>query len=161
MIACETVSYTGVNDPEKFRRFHKVLNDLFPLVFEKLEITEIEGNLLLHWAGRSAERPLLSVAMAQLSPQLGAMVSTTVAFTMQSGSENYNSIPGVATLGANVRFIPHQGMDESLRILESIASKYKISMEVIEAENYSKIADTKCRAYRMMNETVKKPSPGS
>ncbi len=52
---------------------------------------------------------------------LGEMIRCeTVAFTMQSGSENYNSIPQEATLGANVRFIPHQGMDESLKILETI-----------------------------------------
>ena len=47
MIRCETVSYTNVNDPEKFRNFHKVLKDLFPLVFEKLDVTDIEGNLLI------------------------------------------------------------------------------------------------------------------
>ena len=353
MIRCETVSNTNVNDPEKFRRFHKVLAKLFPLVFEKLEITDIEGNLLIHWKGNSSERPLvlmshqdtvpadgkwlhepfsgdiaygrvwgrgacdtkaslmgffqateelleegyipeqdvylssscteewsgpgcpiivkelkqrgvkpylvcdeggaivnepiegipgnfamigvlekgmanvkftargssghassperntpiarlskfvcevekgrafrkellpevfamfkifapysafglkfvfanlwlfkplLPAAMDQLSPTLGAMVRTTVAFTMQSGSENYNSIPGEATLGANLRFIPHQGMDESLKILETICRKYDISMEVIEAEDYSKIADTKCDAYIMMEQTVK------
>ncbi|MBE6014209.1 MAG: M20/M25/M40 family metallo-hydrolase [Lachnospiraceae bacterium] len=358
MIRCETVSYTNVNDPEKFRNFHKVLKKLFPLVFEKLDITDIEGNLLLHWKGRLSDRPLvlmshqdtvpadgkwlhgpfsgvvaygrvwgrgtsdtkaslmgflqaveellkedfvpeqdvylcsscteewsgpgcpmivkelkkrgirpylvcdegggiiteplpgipgnfamvgvvekgmanvkftakgagghasspendtpitrlaeficevekrktfkkklfpevlamfktfapysgfgmkfiftnlwlfkpiLPTIMVGLSPRLGAMVRTTVAFTMQSGSENYNSIPGVATLGANVRFIPHQGMDESLAILEKLASKHKISMEVIEAVEYSKIADMKCDAYRMLDDTVKKTFPG-
>ena len=358
MIRFETVSYTNVNDPDKFRGFHKILKKLFPLVFEKLEITDLEGNLLVYWKGSSSDRPLvlmshqdtvpadgkwihepfsgdiaygrvwgrgtsdtkaslmgffaaveelleegfipaqdvylssscteewsgpgcpmivkelkkrgvrpylvcdegggivtdpidgvpgnfamigvvekgmanvkftakgsgghasspgknspmarlakfvcemekgrafkkelmpevftmfknfapyacfglkyvfsnlwlfkplLPAAMAQLSPQVGAMVSTTIAFTMQSGSENYNSIPHEATLGANVRFIPHQGMDESLKIIETIASKYKISMEVIEAENFSKIADTACDAYRMMTRTVEKTFPG-
>ena len=358
MIRCETVSYSGEKDPEKYRNFHKVLKMLFPLVFEKLEVTDLDGNLLIHWKGSSSDKPLvlmshqdtvpadgkwlhepfsgdivhgrvwgrgtsdtkgtlmgffqaveelleegytpkqdlylssscteewsgpgcptivrelkkrgvkpylvcdegggiltdpidgvpgnfamigvvekgmanvkftakgsgghasspekdspiarlskfvcemekgkafkkelrpeiftmfktfapysclglkfvfsnlwlfkplLPAAMAQLSPQVGAMLSTTIAFTMQSGSENYNSIPLEATLGANVRFIPHQGMDESLKILETKASKYNISMEVIEAENFSKIADTKCDAFRMMQSTVEKTFPG-
>lgn len=358
MIRCETVSYTGVSDPDKFRGFHKVLAKLFPLVFEKLEVNDIEGNLLIYWKGRSSEKPLvlmshqdvvpaegkwihepfsgdiaygrvwgrgaadtkgslmcflsateelleegyvpdqdlylssscteewggpgcpmivkelkkrgvrpylvcdeggniitdpvdgvsgnfammgvvekgmanvkftakgagghasfpaknnpiarlsafvceiekgrafkkklmpevftmfetfapyatfgmkyvfgnlwlfkplLPTVMAQLSPSLGAMVRTTVAFTMQSGSENYNSIPQEATLGANVRFIPHQGMDESLKILETVAAKYKITMEVIDGENFSRIADIKGSAFRLVKDTAEKTFPG-
>lgn len=79
---------------------------------------------------------------------------------MQSGSENYNSIPQEATLGANVRFIPHQGMDESLKILETVAAKYKITMEVIDGENFSRIADIKGSAFRLVKDTAEKTFPG-
>ena len=46
MIKTDTTSHQGVAEPEKFREFHKVLEKLFPLVHEKLERTEIDGNLL-------------------------------------------------------------------------------------------------------------------
>ena len=45
------------------------------------------------------------------------MPKTTIAFTMQSGSDAYNVIPQEATLGANMPFIPHQGEKESLEIV--------------------------------------------
>ena len=46
MIKYETVSHPENPEIEKFRGFHKVLEKLFPLVHEKLEKTEIDGNLL-------------------------------------------------------------------------------------------------------------------
>ena len=46
MIQYDTTSYANVAEVEKFLGFHKVLEELFPLVHEKLEKTEIDGNLL-------------------------------------------------------------------------------------------------------------------
>ena len=51
MIQYETVSIRGENQVEKFRGFHKVLEELFPTVFEKLEKIEIDGNLMMKWEG--------------------------------------------------------------------------------------------------------------
>lgn len=57
MVRYETVS--DPNDPqtEKFLGFHKVLEELFPLVHGKLEKTEIDGNLLYYWKGKSSAKP--------------------------------------------------------------------------------------------------------
>ena len=74
MIRCETVSYTGVSDPDKFRGFHKVLAKLFPLVFEKLEVNDIEGNLLIYWKGRSSERPLVLMSHQDVVPAEGKWI---------------------------------------------------------------------------------------
>ena len=59
MVQCETISQRGVTDTDKFLRFHKVLEELFPTVHEKLEKTEIDGNLLFKWKGKSDQNPIL------------------------------------------------------------------------------------------------------
>ncbi len=52
MVQVETVSKRGFPEVEKFRGFHKTLEELFPTVFEKLEKIEIDGNLMMKWAGK-------------------------------------------------------------------------------------------------------------
>ncbi len=59
MIRYETVSVRGEVQREKFLGFHEVLEDLFPLVHEKLEKTEIDGSLLFKWTGRNHDRPIV------------------------------------------------------------------------------------------------------
>ena len=49
MIRVDTTSHAGGDDPARFRAFHKTLAELFPLVFSRLEKTEIDGNLLFYW----------------------------------------------------------------------------------------------------------------
>ena len=51
MIQCETISLRGATDLSKFDDFHAVLAQLFPLIHEKLEKTEIDGSLLYRWPG--------------------------------------------------------------------------------------------------------------
>lgn len=56
MIKIPTVSLRGNTDLSQFYRLHEVMKNNFPLVFSKLECTEIEGNLLFKWAGRDPNR---------------------------------------------------------------------------------------------------------
>ena len=49
MVQCETVSARDVSDPEKFRAFHKVLEQLYPTVFAACEKIDLDGNLLMRW----------------------------------------------------------------------------------------------------------------
>ena len=62
MIRYETVSVRGQIQREKFLGFHKVLEELFPLVHEKLEKTEIDGSLLFRWTGKAHDRPIVLMA---------------------------------------------------------------------------------------------------
>ena len=59
MVQVDTTSFEGQNDPARWEAFHQVLKDLFPLVHEKLEVTDIDGNLLYYWQGKSREKPIL------------------------------------------------------------------------------------------------------
>ena len=56
MIKVPTVSLRGNTDLTQFYRLHEVMKNNFPLVFSKLECTEIDGNLLFKWKGKDASR---------------------------------------------------------------------------------------------------------
>lgn len=67
MVAYETVSHPDDPELEKFRGFHKLLAELYPTVHEKLEKTEIDGNLLFFWEGKNHDRPLVLMSHQTLS----------------------------------------------------------------------------------------------
>lgn len=104
--------------------------------------------------------PLLKLALPAISAQGGAMLKTTVAFTMQSGSDAFNSLPQEATLGANLRFIPHQGRDESLAILKKRAQKHGLTMEVVRASDCSKTVDIRGEAFTEVSSVISETFPG-
>lgn len=56
MVQVPTVSLRGNTDLSQFYALHEVMKKNFPLVFSKLECTEIEGNLLFRWAGKDSKR---------------------------------------------------------------------------------------------------------
>lgn len=71
MIRCETVSATGEIQREKFLRFHGLLEELFPLVHEKLEKTEIDGSLMFKWTGRNHDKPVVLMGHQDVVPAEG------------------------------------------------------------------------------------------
>ena len=99
-------------------------------------------------------KPLLLKLLPAISPQAGAMLQTTMAFTMQSGSDAYNVMPQEATLGANMRFIPHQGMEESLAIVKKLAAKHELDVDVVYASNYSESADIKGEGFGLLSRVI-------
>jgi len=54
LIQYETVSVRDFEQPEKFRGFHKVLEEQYPNVFKQLEKIEIDGNLMMKWKGKNS-----------------------------------------------------------------------------------------------------------
>ena len=104
--------------------------------------------------------PILKVVLPKISAQAGAMLKTTIAFTMQTGSEAYNVIPQEATLGANLRFIPHQGEKESLAILEKVAKKYGLETEIIHANDYTQPVDIYGDGFQLVEKTIQDTFPG-
>ena len=54
MVKCPTVSLRGNKDLTEFYKLHEVLKELFPLIDEKLEKVELEGNLLYKWKGKNS-----------------------------------------------------------------------------------------------------------
>lgn len=105
-------------------------------------------------------KPILLKVLPAISGQAGAMIRTTMAFTMVSGSEAYNVMPAEATLGCNLRFIPHQGMEESLEVIRKIAAKHDLEMEVIKASDYTEAVDINGEGFKMVEDCVKKTFPG-
>lgn len=104
--------------------------------------------------------PIMKAVMPSVSAQAGAMLQTTIAFTMQKGSDACNVIPQEASVWANMRFIPHQGMKESLDIITREAAKYGLETEVISAGDFSPAADINGSAYKRVTRAINETFPG-
>ncbi len=105
-------------------------------------------------------RPVLLRVLPMISAQAGAMIRTTIAFTMARGSDACNVMPQEASVSANVRFIPHQGMKESLAVLERTARKYGLEMSAAHASDVSRSCDIRGEAFRTVERTVAAVFPG-
>ncbi len=105
-------------------------------------------------------RPLLKKVMPAISAQAAAMLQTTIAFTMASGSDGYNVIPQEASVCANMRFIPHQGADESIGVISELAKKFDIETEVIYKGKPSNSLDLNSEAFAITQRTIEKCLPG-
>lgn len=148
-----------VSDIEKRDPFRREMLPEVQSMFEKLApyavfpLKLVFGNMWLF-------KPILLKVMPKISAQAGAMLKTTIAFTMQKGSEAYNVMPQEATLGVNMRFIPHQGMEESLEIIKKKAAEYDLDMEVFHAVDYSKTTDINGDAFKYVIKMIDMTFPG-
>ena len=148
-----------VTDIERHNPFRRQMLPDVQAMFETLSayasfpLKLVFGNMWLF-------KPLLLRVMPMISAQAGAMLQTTIAFTMLKGSDAYNVMPQEATLGANMRFIPHQGMEESLAIIRRKAEKYGLTMEVYHAADYSKSTDINGEAFRHFEDMIRQTFPG-
>ena len=68
MVRVPTFSKAEHEDLTDFFRFHKVLEECFPLIHEKLEKTVLNGSLLYRWAGRGSGKPLLLMGHQDVVP---------------------------------------------------------------------------------------------
>ena len=118
----------------------------FPLRF-------VLGNLWLF-------KPVLKKVLPLISPPAAAMLQTTVAFTTQKGSDGHNIIPQEAYVTANLRFIPHQKVKESVQVLSDLAAKYNLETEVIAAMDPSPSLDLNGRAFKLTEAAIARTFPG-
>ena len=105
-------------------------------------------------------RPLLVRVLPMLSPQAGAMLQTTIAFTRASGSDAYNVLPQEASLGANMRFIPHENMEKSLKKVRKIAGKNGLEVEVIRSVDASRSVDIHGEGFGLVRHVISETFPG-
>ena len=104
-------------------------------------------------------KPLITFLLPKINPFGRALLSTTIAFTMQSGSEAANVIPSEAYVIANLRTHPIQNIKESFEVLEKIAKKYDIEAKIIEAREASPISSTDSQTYKMLTRTINENYP--
>ena len=105
-------------------------------------------------------RPLLKKVMPLISAQAAAMLRTTIAFTMQQGSAGYNVLPQEASVCANMRFIPHQGTEESIALITELAKKYGLETEVVYKGYPSKSLDLNGEAFHIVEKAIADIFPG-
>lgn len=103
--------------------------------------------------------PLLKKLLPAISSQAGALLKTTVAFTMQSGSDAANVLPQEAKLTLNLRYIPHQGMEESNAVIRSLAAKYDLDVEILRAYDAYEPVRIDSEAYALVENAVHEVFP--
>lgn len=98
--------------------------------------------------------PVLKPLLRRISPSAAAMMQTTCAFTTAQGSGGLNVLPQEAYITANMRFIPHQGVDESRDILKRIADKHQLEMEDIVIYQPCPVVDYTSAQFMLLERTV-------
>lgn len=149
-----------VDDIEKHSPFKKKLMPEVSAMFTTLAPYASSFGMRLLLGNIWLFKPLIVAVLPAVSAQAGAMLRTTIAFTTQSGSDAYNVIPQEATLGANMRFIPHQGEKESLEIIENLAKKHGLDTEIIHTNDYTDPVDINGEAFKLVENVIGETFPG-
>lgn len=105
-------------------------------------------------------KPLLTKLLPSINAAAGAMLHTTLAFTMAKGSDGLNVLPQEAYVTGNMRFIHHQPNKESIEAVSAIAKKYDIETEIIYQDEPCPIVDFKGEAFKLVEETIHEVYPG-
>ncbi len=103
---------------------------------------------------------LLIRILPGISPAAGAMLKTTLAFTIAEGSAGRNVLPQEACIIGNMRFSHHEGRDSSIQAIAPIADKYDIKIEVLEEGVESGIADYNSEFFALIEKAAKNTYPG-
>ena len=104
--------------------------------------------------------PILVKLLPTISSAGGAMIRTTLAFTMAKGADGLNVLPQEAYITGNMRFIHHQDNEESIRLVTELARKYDIETEVIYQDAPCPIVDYKGDAFQLIEEVAAEVYPG-
>lgn len=137
------------------RRMPKEVAAMFETLapYASFPLKLVLGNLWLF-------RPLLLRVLPAISAQAGAMIRTTIAFTMARGSDAFNVMPQEAMIGANMRFIPHEGMKKSLKKVKRLAKRYGAEVSVSHASDVSRSCDIHGEAFQTVERVVAEAFPG-
>ena len=99
-------------------------------------------------------KPVIQWLLPKLSPYGRALLSTTIAFTMMEGSHQVNVIPSEATVTANLRIHPIQNVDDSFRVLHTMAKKYDVEAILLEHRNETPLTSTAGKAYQDLKAAI-------
>lgn len=98
--------------------------------------------------------PLLKKAIPLVSNTAGAMLKTTIAFTMAGGSEGMNVLPHEAWVIGNMRYSHHEGREQSFKKIIRLAKKYNIETEILDSGFDSILSDHKSKAFKCIEKAV-------
>lgn len=102
---------------------------------------------------------VLNNILPKLSNTAGALIKTTLAFTMAKGAESSNALPTEAWIVGNMRSSHHQGEKGSLKALSRIAARYDIEIDVFDPAVESRLTDFNGEAFRLVEQAVKATLP--
>ncbi len=105
-------------------------------------------------------KPLLVKVMPSVSDSANAMLKTTVAFTMASGSQGANVLPQEAWVIGNMRYSHHQGGENSIRAVTRLAEKFDLETVVLSPGFDSPLSSYQSEPFRLVERAVSSIFPG-
>lgn len=102
---------------------------------------------------------ILKKIIPTISSTAGAMMKTTVAFTMAKGSNSSNVLPERAWIKADMRCSHHQGIKKSIRNITELAKKYDIETEVTYRGKETAMSDYNSDSFKVLESAVTKYFP--
>ena len=138
---------------EKHNIFEVKVNDI---VIEMLErfAPNVDSSVKHLYKNAKPARSVLKVAMPAISPQAKAMVQTTLAFTMASGSNGSNVLPESAYVIGDMRISHHEGFDKAFKKVKAVADKFDIDVEVFDVPEESNLASTDSNGFKLMEKAI-------
>ena len=103
---------------------------------------------------------LLKKVMPLVSGTANAMLKTTIAFTMASGSQGTNVLPQEAWVIGNMRYSHHQGGPDSIKVISDLAKQFDIETQVLDPGFPSPLSDHTSDAFRLVERAVTEVFPG-
>ena len=103
---------------------------------------------------------LLLRMMPVVSASAGAMLKTTLAFTMAKGSDGSNVLPQEAWVVGNMRYSHHQGGEDSIAAVRKLAQRFDIETVVLDPGFSSGMADYRSKGFRLVEKAVAAVFPG-
>lgn len=146
-------------ETEKHYPFTSKFSDTVEEMFKRVA-PNMNFGMKLIFANMWLFKPLLIKLLPVISPAAGAMLRTTLAFTMAKGADGLNVLPQEAYVTGNMRFIQHQPNEESISIITELAKKYDIETEVIHQEQPCPVVDFKSDAFHLIEEVASEVYPG-
>lgn len=104
--------------------------------------------------------PLLPWLLPKTSPYGAALMRTTAAFTMCTGSAGANVLPDEASVLCNLRASIQQDSRASVAALTRIAQKHGLTVELLCGENASRTVDTAAAPFVYLRSCVDACFPG-
>ncbi|MCQ2567930.1 MAG: M20/M25/M40 family metallo-hydrolase, partial [Mogibacterium sp.] len=103
--------------------------------------------------------PVLNRVLPKFSATAGALLKTTLAFTMAKGAESSNALPAEAWVVGNMRSSHHQGEKNSVEAIRKIAEKFDIELDIFDPGVESRLTDYKGEAFRLVEEATRAALP--
>lgn len=144
---------------EKSNIFKSDISPAVAQMFKRISTT-MKQPLKFILGNPSLFKPLLLKVIPSVSDTAGAMLKTTIAFTMASGSEGFNVLPHEAWVVGNMRYSHHQGEKDSINAIKKLAEKYDIETVVLEPSFASPLSDYQTDAFRLIENAITKCFPG-
>lgn len=104
--------------------------------------------------------PLLTAVLRKRGGEARAMVTSTCAFTMMSGSDKPNVLPVKAEMIANIRIGVNETVSGVQKALEKRAAPFGIEVDRISGQEPSPVSDTSSPVYKMLEKQVTASFPG-